>query len=196
MSAKVTIYPKFSKNIPDGFVVDTTSRASSRWEKSLSPFYLGPIRLYGNYISQNMENAWQFAKVYRPYDNKDIPNSEYWKWAIKGWASKFAHRYPMGKGAAPLYSWWDGEKLDYIGARKKIYGPLYTQNVQNTEGYRTLEDIYYNEGQIVLLDFDGYDHDKLNMNLTDVLHDTRRKMGHAFFLKALLTNDSVLDYIG
>lgn len=39
-------------------VVNTTSRGSG-WEKGLSPFVLGPVKLYGDYVAQNVENAWQ-----------------------------------------------------------------------------------------------------------------------------------------
>ena len=47
-------------------VVNTTSRAG--WSSDLSPFLLGPVPLYkGAPIeeSQTMENAWQYAKVYK-----------------------------------------------------------------------------------------------------------------------------------
>jgi hypothetical protein len=37
--------------------------------------------------------------------------------------------------------------------------------------------------QIWLRDFDGYDHDDLGMSLSAVLHEERKKMGHAFVLK-------------
>jgi hypothetical protein len=35
----------------------------------------------------------------------------------------------MGRGAKPEYSLWDGERLDYIEARKRIYAPLYARAV-------------------------------------------------------------------
>lgn len=193
---KIVIKSKFAKIDKGTTVVDTTSRASTSWEKTLSPFYLGPIDLYDGGIAKNLENAWQFSKVYRGHtDKNEEPTSKYWDWAKNGWDSRYAHRYPMGKGSIPLYSLWDGQKLRYIEARKKIYGPLYTRYVQYTEGYHKLKDIYLNEESLTLLDFDGYDHEELEMTLTDVLHCESRKMGHAFFLKALLTNDPMLDYL-
>lgn len=73
----------------------------------------------------NMENAWQYAKVYKRHTSSlGNPTSDYWVWARQGWSSRIANRYPMGKGSKPEYSLWNGEKLGYIDARRKIYAPL------------------------------------------------------------------------
>lgn len=172
------------KRVPGA--INTTSH--SEWTRDLSPFLLGPCAMYDGLESLNMENAWQFSKVYA--DQVDIdhnPLPEWYKWRDKGIASKFAYRYPKGKGAIPLYSYWNGEKLSYIEARKLIYIPLYVNAVKNTHGYKYLKKLYINGENIVLWDFDGYNHHKLNMSLDDVLHCTTRKMGHAFVLAMMLT---------
>ena len=84
-------------------------------------------------MSENMENLWQFAKLYAQHaDENGDPTEAYWMWVLRGFADKKAHRYPMGKGAVPLYSYWRGEKLSYIEARKKIYGPLCAKTVMKT----------------------------------------------------------------
>ena len=41
-------------------------------------------------------------------------------------------------------------------------------------------------GELVLWDFDGYDHHELGMDLKEVLNDPERKMGHAFVLAMIL----------
>ena len=92
----------------------------------------------------------------------------------------------MGKGAKPLYSYWDGEKLDYVEARKKIYIPLYSNAVKKTEAFAKLSEIYQKEGTITLWDFDGYNHHALNMSYNDVINCSTKKMGHAFVLAMLL----------
>jgi hypothetical protein len=52
-----------------------------------------------------MENAWQYAKVYKSYINKDgEPSTAYWTWAKAGWQNPRAVRYPFGRGAVPAYS--------------------------------------------------------------------------------------------
>jgi hypothetical protein len=139
-----------------------------------------------------MENAWQYAKVYEDNAIAGNPTKRYWTWARLGWANPRAVRYPMGKGARPLYSYWDGQKLGYIDARKQIYGPLYGEAVQQTAGWKTLQNLYQTTSHLILRDYDGHDHDALGLTLTQVLNNPRRKMGHAFVLKMLLTNDPAL----
>ena len=167
-------------------LIDTTSR-SKTWSRGLSPFKLGPVNLYVPYKAKNVENAWQFSKVYLEHinDNGD-PSDEYFKWALTGWNDYKAHRYPMGKGAIPEYSWWDGKRLSYLEARKQIYIPLYSKAVLKSPVWPTLVKVYQENEHICLWDFDGYDYHNLNMSLKDVINDPYKKMGHAFVLALLL----------
>jgi len=199
MTAIVTVVHKWAR-ITDQqeegvIVVDTTS--SSGWTRDLSPFLLGPCNLYGGHTARNMENAWQFAKVYSQHtDPNGDPTKAYWEWATKGWADETAHRYPVGKGAIPLYSLWDGQRLSYIEARKKIYAPLYVEAVKQTRGWDTLQLAYETASKLYLRDWDGWDMVRWGMqNLRQVLNNPRRKMGHAFVLKMLLENDEALGEI-
>lgn len=41
---------------PEGAVVINTTSRSNNWSVGLSPFLLGPVDLYGNYKSMNVEN--------------------------------------------------------------------------------------------------------------------------------------------
>jgi len=170
--------------------VNTTSRAKEGWHRDLSPFYLGPSQLYEGAVvphASNVENAWQFAKVYRHHVGaRGFPTEDYFKWAKDGWMYRRAVRYPMGKGAVPEYSWWEGERLGYVEARKRIYVPLYTKAVVRTQGFATLRALYRERGELILWDFDGYDHHELGMTLKEVLNDPTRKMGHAFVLAMIL----------
>jgi hypothetical protein len=134
-----------------------------------------------------MENAWQFSKVYPQHvDTDDNPNEDYWKWAKEGWNESWASRYPMGKGAVPLYSYWDGEKLSYVEARKKIYIPAYGRVVAKTEDFATLKECVKTYDHVYLWDFDAYDYGKLGITLDQVLNNPKRKMGHAFVLAMML----------
>lgn len=175
------------KDYPGHTVINTTSR-STDWGKEFSPFTLGPVDLYNDHWAENVENAWQFTKVYSEHvDFKgEIKLKEYMKWATKGWEDTYAHRYPMGKGRAPLYSWWDGEKLSYVEARKKIYAPIYSQAVIQTDAFKRLKEMYHNEEPFVLVDFDGYDYIREGKTLKEVMNDPHKKMGHAFVLAMLL----------
>lgn len=170
---------------PDEYI-STVSHASD-WSRGLSPFVLGPCPLYGELRSLTMENAWQYLKAYPPahIGPDGEPTAAYWRWAEEGWANPRAVRYPMGKGAVPAYSYWDGERLDYVSARQRVYFPLYRDAVRQGVAWHRLKSLHA-ERDLVLFDFDGYDHDRLGVSLADVLADPTRKCGHAFVLKAML----------
>ena len=163
-------------------VINTTS-SSNTWSKGLSPFFLKPF----NINAYNIENVWQYSKVYKEHVENGEPTNEYFVWRKKGFDTYRAVRYPMGKGAIQEYSLWKGEKLNYIDARKKIYYPIYSQSVIRSEAYEKLYDIYISEREVHLWDFDGYDY--RHTNLKEVLNNPKRKMGHAFVLAALLRNN-------
>lgn len=170
-------------------VINTTSR-SNNWSRGLSPFLLGPIRLYegaGLYQSKNFENVWQYAKTYiDQVDEENNPTPEYFKWAQAGWRSERASRYPKGKGARPLYHWWAGEKLGLIEARKKIYVPLYGRAVAKTKAFALLKEEYQKKKSITLWDFDGYDYRAQGMTIQDAVNNPNRSLGHAFVIAHLL----------
>lgn len=156
------------------------------WSYQLSPFLLGPVPIAGDdIVSLNVENAWQFAKVYKKHtDLEGFPTTEYWRWAMDGWNTKRGLRYPMGKGAIPEYSLWNGEKLGYIEARKRIYIPSYQNAVIHTQAFKNLIDIYQTYGKIILWDVDGYN--RKNKSFLEVIEDPTKIMGHAFVLGFLL----------
>ena len=172
-------------------VINTTSR-SGHWSKGLSPFFLGPVKLYNNFTAKNVENAWQYSKAYAEHVDVDQNVTEnYFNWAINGWNKQRADRYPMGKGAKPLYSYWDGKRLSYIEARKAIYAPIYAKAVENTDAFKKLKEIYDSGEDLWLWDFDGYDFRSKNMTYKDVLMNDKKKMGHAFVLAMLLEGQKV-----
>ena len=175
---------KFDKHIPkDAVVIDTTS--SSGDYKELSPFILPAPP------AKNFENLWQFSKVYKknimPIDG--YPDASWYKWRDAGYANPRAVRYPMGKGAIPEYSLWDNERLGYIEARKRIYAPEYAKNVVSTNSYKRLLGTYQSRDDLILLDYDAYDHQALGMSLKDVINNPNKKMGHAFVLIMMLTGE-------
>jgi hypothetical protein len=180
--------------MPGAKIVNTTSRASSRWERSLSPFFLGPCDLYDDFHAVLVENAWQFSKLYPVHADKNgEPTKYHWDWAKRGYASVRAHRYPMGRRARPLCSLWEGERLGYVEARKRIYVPLYAEAVIKTDGWLRLYRSFRGGGTICLLDFDAYDYGAEELTLKQVLNDPERKMGHAFVLAMLLLDDDALE---
>lgn len=172
---------------PDGItVINTTSRASD-WSRELSPFLVGPVNLYDGYRSINCENAWQFSKCYEYYlENDGSIGEKYFEWAKTGWNDIKAHRYPMGKGAKPLYSYWNGEKLSYVEARKKIYIPCYAKAVQKTFAFKNLKKIYNTEKDICLFDYDAHGLTPETFDYWELCNNPYIKVGHAYVLAMLL----------
>jgi len=181
---------KFANNPYGGYEIDTTSNSGAF--RDLSPFVL-PIINTPLISSENFENLWQFSKVYKLHLGPDgNPSTEWYNWHAMGLEDKRAHRYPMGKGAIPEYSFWFGEKLGYIEARKRIYASVYSENVIHTNAFDKLSHQYQqclrNDQTLILRDYDAYDHIALNMSLVDVINNPKRKMGHAFVLVMMLTD--------
>lgn len=189
----ITVLPMYAP-IPLGAVaIDTTSK-SGTWS-ALSPFTIGPCIIPGHGTAANMEGAWQFSKIYAQHTDADgDPTEDYFAWARAGWADRRAQRYPMGKGAVPLYSLWNDERLGYINARKRIYGPLYIAGVTGSAAFDRLAKMHADGDDIVLRDYDAYDHRKLGMTLVDVIHCRTRKMGHAFVLMSMLTGEGLEEF--
>lgn len=177
----------YKAKVPEGAAVINTTSRSDNWSRGLSPFFVGPVDLYGGYKSHNVENAWQYSKVYEYYtDENSNPDERYFKWAQDGWNKIKAERYPMGRDVKPLYSYWDSEKFSYVEARKKIYIPLYSQAVQKTSAFQKLKKMAETGEDLYLRDFDGYNHKILGLSYDQVINDPNRKMGHAFVLAMLL----------
>lgn len=170
------------KKYKSHMIINTTS-CSNDFGKGLSPFFLGPCNLYDGWVSKTVENAWQYSKVYEKYATDGEPNDGYWLWAYGGWNSCKGERYPMGKGSKPLYSLWNGEKLDYIEARRKIYIPIYMEAAKRSEAFKQLETVYNNVEQLVLWDFDGRDTEE---SVEEIIMNKNKPMGHAFVLKWIL----------
>ncbi len=192
MSSKIWVLPFWEKFRPQkNYIEINTTTKSNNWSKGLSPMLVGMI-FSDNGIARNMENFWQYAKVYEnQVDSNQNPLPEYFEWKNKGYNKEWADRYPAGKGAIPLYTWYCGEKLGYIEARKKLYLKYYQDAVIHTDAFNTLKETWLNckkdNTDIILLDFDAYNHRELNYTWEDILNDEKRKMGHAFILAKILS---------
>jgi len=180
----VTVIPPgeaFSRPGDPRVFCDVTTHGSE-W-RPLSPMLLGPVPLYAGMWSRTMENAWQFAKFYQLHRE----TVSYWPWAQAGWGNPRAVRYPMGRGSVPLHTLWAGEELDYVTARKRVYAPLYAQAVRmhQLDMFLKLRS-WAQQADVVLIDFDAYDHRALGYSWDDVMSDPGRKMGHGFVLAMMI----------
>lgn len=173
----------------DGSVleVDCTSHAKNVFV-GLSPFRLGPCKLADGRVAKNMENAWQYSKVYACHLGRYGNVKKSWvEWSDKGFASTFAERYPMGKGAIPEFSLHGNKRLDYVRAKQLIYFPLYAKAVRKTDAYKALVEAYDSHDHLIIRDFDAYNRYSLGMSLHDVATTSTRRSGHGFVLEMMLT---------
>ena len=168
----------------ESIAVNTCSNTNQQY-KLLSPFVVSAPP------AKRFENLWQFSKVYKKHlCLTGLPTPEWYQWRDAGFADTKAHRYPMGKGAIPEYSFWYGQKLSYVEARKAIYIPEYIKNVGPTDSFHRLQETYQKcliDGKgLILLDYDGYDHRALGITLADVVGNPNKIMGHSFVLMMML----------
>lgn len=197
--ARLRVIPVVRKNLqsnPNGHYVNCTS-SGKEGEKQLSPFFPGPCQLYGSLTAKRMENAWQYSKVYRQHVDADgEPTAEYFEWARRGWSSWEAKRHPMGRDAKAAFHWWDGQRLDKVEARKRIYVPLYVEQMVKQPFFQELKKVWEEdikpeaERSLYLMDFYAYEY--RNMSLSEILNNPAKTMGHGFVLAMLLTNDAAL----
>jgi len=88
----------------------------------------------------------------------------------------------------PLFSYWNGEKLSYVEARKKIYCPIYSEYVKKTEAWKQLKDLREQGYNIQILGYDGYDISSKSMSY--YVNDSSRPFGHELVLACLLQNET------
>ena len=157
-----------------GFTSIVVMTASSKFGM-LSPFQL---KTKDNII---IENKWQFMKVYKKVpettqyysrfnkiviwqyheeehvDDDDNILPEYYDWQKAGFNCKWACRYPVSyyHRTKCLYMLYNGEKLDYIQSRKKVYLPLYLSSVVLKKEWKQLKERLYNGENLLILECDG-----------------------------------------
>lgn len=171
----------------DGIAIDVTSRSSDPVGRLLSPFNVGPVELYDEHWAYNVENAYQFAKIYAQHDMNGVPSLSYLEWATKGWQTKKPIKYPFGVWNVALYHWWDGKKLDRLGAQNEIFLPLYKQAVVKTEAFQLLKALYETtDKDIYLIDFEGFNHRLFNMSWDEVKNHPNWPIGQGFALCMIL----------
>jgi hypothetical protein len=178
----------FKHEIPENSIVINVTSYSDSFGRMLSPFNVGPVNLYDEHWAHNIENGYQFAKLYSQYANeKGEPNENYWKWAKNGWENKKPIKYPLGAWNVCLHHWWKGRKLNRLEAQNEIFLPLYKEAVVQTKEFQVLKDLYEStDKNIVLLDFEGYDYNFLEIPLKDVFTHPDYPVGQGFALLGLL----------
>jgi hypothetical protein len=114
-------------------------------------------------------------------DENGEPLQEFFTRRALGWADSKAHRH-VKKGTGPnpnvpLYSWWKGEHLSYLEARKRIYCPIYAQLVEKTKEFQTLKKLVEDGTNLQILGYDGYDFQGEGKTLQEWFDDAGRPFG-------------------
>lgn len=177
--------------VPTGFFpdieVDVTSHSTTIGQQ-LSPFLLGPVPVPDGPDAHNVENLWQFAKCYPEHWDyeRGRPLPEWWAWRDRGFDDPSPKRYPMGKGARPVCTWWDGVALDRIAARQRLYRTSYLRCAVRTGAWRWLLRELRRGRRILMRDFDAFDHVVAGVPFDEALCDPVRPFGHGMILAAEL----------
>lgn len=190
---------------PSSFDLDICPVSKDEDWGSLSPFHLGPCRTPDGVMFHNMENMWQYSKVYAEHlaNSNDLFHgeitSEWFAWHLKGARTLQAHRYPMGKGQTAMFSKWGDLRLSYVSARKQIYVPEYAKLVVQKPKFRKLLKEYRRGAKIILRDYDTYDIQKAypdsRVPWLNAIENKNAKFGHAFVLAlALMFHERPLWY--
>ncbi len=173
--------------IPDNTkVINVTSRSTDGGE-IFSPFRLGGVRSLNGY-AKNVENYWQFSKVYPEHlDSNGNIKSEYFTWRDNGFKDSYAHRYPMGKGAIPLFHLNGTDRLEYQDAKKKIYGEIYLNAVRADKKCLSflkheIQNAIDGKYNLAFKDFDvSIDIWNRYDNIDDIIY-SNNKTGHGYFV--------------
>lgn len=181
-----------------------------------------------------IENIWQFSKIYHRVSAQRTPLGKfhmdtivwehaaeqhigkgkkvlpaYWKWRRKGFANKYAVRYPAGffSRRSAVASLWmvNGELkwLSYIEARKHIYCKEYARLAPRTNHFRALSVLLDKGINLQIVEVDGPDpaltywpYTMISVHnpglLIDeavikfLLNDPGKSFGHGYTIAALL----------
>ena len=171
--------------------INVCSSGQGVW-KQLSPMKLGPILFDEHYpdgsvvekTATNLENLWQSAKVWPGEEDEKTgyPTPEWYTRRDKICHDVKGHRHI--KKEAPLYSWWQGQRLNYDEARRTIYIPLYMKLVQKTLAWQKLKTMVDSGEKVQILGYDGRDYEDLEAELEDLT----KPFGHELVLCGMLTN--------
>jgi len=161
--------------------------------------------------------AWKHpTEVHVDDPSSGKPNETYFKWREKGLKNEYPVRYPPGFGKMKDCLYFleeddpDGERLDYISARKRFYLPVYTKLVQKEPQFLELKERLKKRENLLILEVDGPHQESLDYykkkysvksnfiinntmicseeNLRIMLNDPKHPFGHGYCLAAALQN--------
>ncbi len=93
----------------------------------------------------------------------------------------------------PSCLWWNGESLDYIVARKRVYVPIYSNLIQENAAFKAIKALVDKGENVLIMDLDGPPLEicPIGMeatldNFKRMINDPRYVFGHGYVVAALL----------
>jgi hypothetical protein len=144
----------------------------------------------------NFEAFWQSGKVFEGVSQ--WKSKAYWR-SLK----EPKRRYPGSKGKKVLFAQWDEGILDYVASRKKVYVPLYHEQMKDKEMALHWKEEVEKGIRIVVYDFDGprlKNGSVTCVELTEELliekiNDTSFPFGHGYVVAAFLAGISLDSFL-
>lgn len=162
---------------------------------SLSPMKLGTI----NGEALNLENWWQFSKVY-PFeaDEQGSPSPLYFENRKRGFSDPIPHRHKYdrkilashGNVNKPLYSLFGDKRYSYVQARY-FYCHNYEVMAKKEESFYHLQDLLQQGYNLQICGYDGYE---VKEDLYLHYLDESKPFGHELVLYTLLTTEEEEEY--
>jgi len=127
------------------------SRGAKPW-RELSPFFIGPVCFIDENGKENtatiFENFWRAHKVY-DVDSNDMPTNLFYEKRDK--IMKSVDVVPKVK-KIQKYAFFNGEKLDLIQSRKKIYIAFLQKCYRKHKVYQLLLEKYKSNNKLMIIE--------------------------------------------
>lgn len=95
--------------------------------------------------------------------------------------------------AAPAYAWWEGQRLGYIEARKRIYVPAYARLARRTPAFAALSAMVAAGENVLIVNLDGPPlgaypdgREASADTMRDAINDPGHPFGHGYVVAAML----------
>jgi len=164
-----------------------------------------PMTFKGGYddgcgnIFGNFEAFWQSLKVIEGVQREKIV--AFWKRVNEEDGAK--RRFPGSKGKKVLHALYNGEEMDYITSRKKVYVPHYLDIMKGTEMAMYWKSQVEEGKDVVIFDFDGPRLDDGDVScievtgelLTKKINDVRFPFGHGYIVGAWIKGITMNKFI-
>lgn len=194
--------------------INVSSMGPYKW-RGLSPMFLGPFEIeeplaFEDYfldgvhpgftkkddttqtaIVKKFENYWQGSKIYSiDVSNGEVVKKSFFQRRAESFNLEKGKRrtFPKNKYSKPIWGYYNGEIMDYITSRKKIYCPSYSFLIQESLEYRELKRMVADGKNLLIVGPDGRDIPITEKKLKEAVNDPTYSFGHELVICSMLKN--------